>query len=84
MAKYQVKAMLLAPSEEGYTKETDSKAYGDYKILEVAYEHNNFDVMEFILNSYRYPDGAIEEHNTDVDVLIDGMGDGFCLMEKID
>lgn len=84
MAKYQVKAMLLAPSDEGYTFVTDPKAYGDYKILQVAYDYNNFDVLEFVLENYRYDNGAIEEHNTDVDVLIEYMGDGFCLMEKVE
>lgn len=84
MAKYQVKAMLNAPSEEGYNQANDPKAYGDYQILTSAFEHNNMDVMEFVLNNYRYEGGAIEEHNADVNVLIEGNGDCFILLEKID
>mgnify|MGYP005606520233 CR=1 FL=1 len=84
MAKYQVKAMLNAPSEEGYNQTNDPKAYGDYQILTTAFEHNNMDVMEFVLNNYRYEGGAIEEHNADVNVLIEGNGDCFILLERID
>lgn len=84
MAKYQVKAMLNAPSEEGYNQTNDPKAYGDYQILTSAFEHNNMDVMEFVLNNYRYEGGAIEEHNADVNVLIEGNGDCFILLERID
>lgn len=84
MAKYQVKAMLNAPSEEGYNQTNDPKAYGDYQILTTAFEHNNMDVVQFVLNNYRYEGGAIEEHNADVNVLIEGNGDCFILLEKID
>ena len=84
MAKYQVKAMLNAPSEEGYNQTNDPKAYGDYQILTTAFEHNNMDVMQFVLNNYRYEGGAIEEHNVDVNVLIEGNGDCFVLLERID
>lgn len=84
MAKYQVKAMLNAPSEEGYNQTNDPKAYGDYQILTTAFEHNNMDVMQFVLNSYRYEGGAIEEHNSDVNALIEGNGDCFILLERID
>ena len=84
MAKYQVKAMLNAPSEEGYNQTNDPKAYGDYQILTTAFEHNNIDVMQFVLNNYRYEGGAIEEHNADVNVLIEGNDDCFILLERID
>lgn len=84
MAKYQVKAMLNAPSEEGYNQTNDPKAYGDYRILTTAFEHNNMDVMEFVLNNYRYEGGAIEEHTADVNVLIEGNGECFILLERID
>mgnify|MGYP003499796528 CR=1 FL=1 len=84
MAKYQVKAMLNAPSEEGYNQTNDPKAYGDYQILTAAFEHNNMDVMQFVLNNYRYEGGAIEEHNADVNILIEGNGDCFVLLERID
>lgn len=84
MAKYQVKAMLNAPSEEGYNQANDPKAYGDYQILTAAFEHNNMAVMQFVLDNYRYEGGAIEEHNVDVNVLIEGNGDGFILLERID
>lgn len=84
MAKYQVKAMLNAPSEEGYNQSNDPKAYGDYQILMTAFEHNNMDVMQFVLDNYRYEGGAIEEHNVDVDILIEGNCDCFILLERID
>ena len=84
MAKYQVKAMLNAPSEEGYNQTNDPKAYGDYQILTTAFEHNNMDVVQFVLNNYRYEGGAIEEHNADVNVLIEGNDDCFILLERID
>ena len=84
MAKYQVKAMLNAPSEEGYNQTNDPKAYGDYQILTTAFEHNNMDVMQFVLNNYRYEGGPIEEHNADVNVLIEGNDDCFILLERID
>lgn len=84
MAKYQVKAMLNAPSEEGYNQTNDTKAYGDYQILTTAFEHNDMDVMQFVLNKYRYEGGAIEEHNAEVNVLIEGNGDCFILLERID
>jgi hypothetical protein len=84
MAKYQVKAMLNAPSEEGYNQANDPKAYGDYQILTTAFEHNNMDVVQFILNNYRYEGGAIEEHNADVNVLIENNDDCFILLERID
>lgn len=84
MAKYQVKAMLNAPSEEGYNQTNDPKAYGDYQILTTAFEHNNIDVMQFVLNNYRYEGGPIEEHNADVNVLIEGNDDCFILLERID
>ena len=84
MAKYQVKAMLLAPSAEGYTQETDPKAYGDFKILETAFEYDNCDVMKFVLDNYRYENGTIEEHNnTDTQFIIENNDDGFILLEKL-
>ena len=83
MAKFQVKAMLLAPSDEGYTCVTDPKAYGDFKILETAYKYNNLDVMELVLNNYRYDNGAVEEHKSDAKTIIEYSGDGFCLLERV-
>lgn len=84
MAKYQVKAMLNAPSEEGYNQTNDPKAYGDYQILTTAFEHNNMDVIEFVLNNYRYEGGAIEEHKSDMNIIIENNYDGFILLEKIE
>ena len=84
MAKYQIKAMLNAPSEEGYNQTNNPKAYGDYQILTTAFEHNNIDVMQFVLNNYRYEGGPIEEHNADVNVLIESNDDCFILLERID
>lgn len=84
MAKYQVKAMLNAPSEEGYNQTNDPKAYGDYQILLTAFNNDNMDVLKFVLDNYRYDDGAIEEHHTDADILVEFNDDGFILLEKID
>ena len=84
MAKYQVKALLNAPSEESYNQTNDPKAYGDYQILTTAFEHNNMDVMQFVLNNYRYEGGPIEEHKADVNVLIENDDDCFILLERID
>ena len=84
MAKYQVKAMLLAPSEDGYTQQTDPKAFRDFKILEMAYKNEDFDTMQFVLNDYRYDNGSIEEHkNVESNVLIEGDNDVFYLLEKV-
>ena len=84
MAKYQVKALLNAPSEDSYNQINDPKAYGDYQILTTAFEHNNMDVMQSVLNNYRYEGGPIEEHNSDVNILIENNGDCFILLERID
>lgn len=84
MAKYQVKAMLNAPSEEGYNQTNDANAYADYLIMKTAFERNNMDVVQFLLNNYRYEGGAIEEHNSDANVIIEGNDDCFILLEKID
>lgn len=84
MAKYQIKAMLLAPSEDGYTQQTDPKAFRDFKILEMAYKNEDFDTMEFVLNDYRYDNGSIEEHkDVEKNILIEGDDDAFYLLEKI-
>lgn len=84
MAKYQVKAMLLAPSEDGYTQQTDPKAFRDFKILEMAFKNEDFDTMQFVLNDYRYDNGSIEEHkDVENNVLIEGNDDAFYLLEKI-
>ena len=83
MAKYQVKAVLNAPSEEGYTQTTDPQAYADYQILLLAVEHNKNEILEYVLNNYRYEGGPIEEHNSDKDIIIEYNNDGFILLEKI-
>lgn len=84
MAKYQIKAMLNAPSEEGYNQTNDPKAYGDYQILLTAFDNGNMDVMKLVLNNYRYDDGAIEEYPADAYILVEFNDDGFILLEKID
>lgn len=84
MADYQVKAMLNAPSEEGYNQTNDPKTYGDYQILLTAFDNDNMDVLKFVLDNYRYDDGPIEEHPTDADVIVEYNDDGFILLEKID
>lgn len=85
MAKYQITAMLNAPSAEGYDEVSDPKAYGDYKILETAFEYANSDVMRFILENYHYTCGPIEEHkNINAEYFVEGNDDCFCLLERID
>jgi hypothetical protein len=42
------------------------------------------DVMQFVLNNYRYDCGAIEEHNADVNAIIEDNGDCFILLERIE
>lgn len=85
MAKYQITAMLNAPSAEGYDEISDPKAYGDYKVLETAFEYAKSDIMRFILENYRYDGGPIEEHKRiDADFFIEGNDDCFCLLERID
>ena len=85
MAKYQITAMLNAPSAEGYDEVSNPKAYADYKILETAFEYANSDVMCFILENYRYTDGPIEEHkHINEECIIENNADCFCLLERID
>jgi hypothetical protein len=85
MAKYQITAMLNAPSKEGYDEISDPKAYGDYKVLETAFEYAKSDIMRFILENYRYDGGPIEEHKRiDADFFVEGNEDCFCLLERVD
>lgn len=85
MAKYQTTAMLNAPSVDGYDEVSDPKAFADYMVLETAFEYANIDVMRFILENYRYTDGSIEEYrHTNVEYIIEGYADCFCLLERID
>ena len=85
MAKYQITAMLNAPSAEGYDEVSNPKAYGDYKVLETAFEYAKSDIMRFILENYRYDDGPIEEYKyIDAEYFIEGNADCFYLLERID
>ena len=85
MAKYQITAMLNAPSAEGYDEVSNPKAYGDYKVLETAFEYAKSDIMRFILENYRYDGGPIEEHKyIDAEYFIEGNADCFYLLERID
>ena len=45
MAKYQIKAALLAPSGN-YDETTDPKAVADFKALDKAYESDDVESME--------------------------------------
>ena len=84
MAKYQIKAALLAPSGN-YDEITDPKAVADFKALDKAYEEKDIETMHNILTDYGILNGAVEEHDDefDSDIIIECDGDGFYLMEKI-
>ena len=82
MAKYQIKAALFAPSGN-YDETTDPKAVADFKALDKAYESNDFESMESILSNYELENGAVEEHDTNADLIVDCDADGYYLLEKI-
>lgn len=82
MAKYQIKAALLAPSGN-YDETTDPKAVADFKALDKAYVSNDVESMESILSNYELKNGAIEEHDDDSDTIIVCDRDGYYLLEKI-
>ena len=82
MAKYQIKAALLAPSGN-YDETTDPKAVADFKALDKAYEEENIETMHNILTDYGILNGAIEEHDDEFDTIIVCDGDGYYLLEKI-
>ena len=82
MAKYQIKAVLLAPSGN-YDETTDPKAVADFKALDKAYEEKDIKTMRNILTDYGILNGAIEEHDNDADLIVDCDADGYYLLEKI-
>ena len=82
MAKYQIKAALLAPSGN-YDETTDPKAVADFKALDKAYESNDFESMESILSNYELEYGAVGEHDNDADLIVDCDKDGYYLLRKI-
>lgn len=82
MAKYQIIAVLLTPSGN-YTETECPKGYADYMALDKAYETNDFDSMESILSNYEIENGAVEEHDTNADFIVDCDADGFYLLRKI-
>ena len=82
MAKYQIKAALLAPSGN-YDETTDPKAVADFKALDKAYESNDFESVESILSNYGLENGAIEEHDNNADLIVDCDADGYYLLKKI-
>ena len=82
MAKYQIKAALLAPSGN-YDEATDPKAVADFKALDKAYESNDIESMESILSNYELENGAIEEYDNDADLIADCDKDGYYLLRKI-
>ena len=82
MAKYQIKAALLAPSGN-YDETTDPKAVPDFQALDKAYESNDIESMESILSNYELENGAIEEYDNDADLIADCDKDGYYLLRKI-
>ena len=76
MAKYQIKAALLAPSGN-YDETTDPKAVADFKALDKAYESDDVESMESILSNYELENGAVEEHDDDADLIVDCDKDGY-------
>jgi hypothetical protein len=82
MAKYQIIAVLLTPNGN-YTETECPKGYADYMVLDKAYETNDFDSMESILSNYEIENGAVEEHDTNADFIVDCDADGFYLLRKI-
>ena len=82
MSKYQIIAVLLTPSGN-YTETDCPKGYADYMALDKAYETNDFDSMESILSNYEIENGAVEEHDTNADFIVDCDADGFYLLRKI-
>ena len=82
MAKYQIKAALLAPSGN-YDETTDPKAVADFKALDKAYEEKDTETMHNILTDYGILNGAVEEHDDDSDTIIVCDRDGYYLFTKI-
>lgn len=82
MAKYQIIAVLLTPNGN-YTETECPKGYADYMALDKAYENDDFDSMESILSNYEIENGAVEEHDTNADYIVDCDADGFYLLKKI-
>ena len=82
MAKYRMVAALFAP-DGNYDETTDPKAVADFKVLDKAYESNDIESMESILSNYELENGAIEEHDTNADLIVDCDADGYYLLEKI-
>ena len=82
MAKYKMIAALLTPNGD-YTKTAYPKVYADFMALDKAYESNDIESMESILSNYELENGAIEEHDTNADLIVDCDADGYYLLEKI-
>lgn len=82
MAKYRMVAALFAPSGN-YDETTDPKAVADYMALDMACESYDFDSMASILSNYEVENGAIEEHNSDSDLVVYCDADGYYLLTKI-
>ena len=75
-------AALLSPNGD-YTKTAYPKAYADFMALDKAYESNDIESMESILSNYELENGAVEEHDTNADLIVDCDADGYYLLEKI-
>ena len=82
MAKYQIKAALLAPS--GCCCESACPwADGHFGALDKACEEEDTETMHNILTDYGIVNGAVDEHDDEFDTIIVCAGDGYYLLEKI-
>jgi hypothetical protein len=83
MAYYQYTNVLLCPSPYGYDEKSDPKAYADFMAIVKAYEKEDYETIHDILMRYEVKDGAIEEHDTNADWIVDVDLDGSYLLTKI-
>lgn len=83
MAKYQFTNVLLAPSPCGYDEKSDPEAFADYMALDNAWEKEDYETMFDILAKYEVTDGAIEEHDTNANWIVDMDLDGCYLLSKV-
>lgn len=79
MAKFQIKAVLLTPNGNY----TDKEGINDFNTLNEAFENNDNETLYNTLSKYKIENGAIEEHDTNADFIVDCDADGFYFLEKI-
>jgi hypothetical protein len=82
MEKYRIVAVLLTPNGN-YDEKSSPKAVADFNALESAWEKQDIDTMLNILTDYCILNGAIEEHDSNADIIVDCDADGFYLLRKI-